>query len=94
MACQKCGCEDVVEKERGPHLGQYCAGCGAFDRWLPKPRSIEESLEAVMPFGKHKGTKLSELPPDYIRWCIENLENRGIKDMLKLVLVAKDIASP
>lgn len=27
-----------------------------------------------MPFGKHKGELLEDLPTDYIRWCLENLE--------------------
>jgi len=26
-----------------------------------------------MPFGKHKGTPLRDLPPSYVNWCIENL---------------------
>jgi exodeoxyribonuclease X len=33
------------------------------------------SLESVMPFGKHKGTKLKDLPASYVTWCIENLDH-------------------
>ena len=28
----------------------------------------------VMPFGKHKGTPLSEVPTDYLWWVIEGSE--------------------
>ena len=31
--------------------------------------------QMVMPFGKHRGEKISDLPSDYIEWCLENLEN-------------------
>lgn len=30
--------------------------------------------EMIFPFGKHKGKKLSEVPPDYMKWCIENMQ--------------------
>jgi len=30
-------------------------------------------MDSVMPFGKHKGTPLRDLPPSYVNWCIENL---------------------
>jgi len=32
------------------------------------------SLDSPMPFGKHKGTKLKDLPADYVRWLTENLD--------------------
>jgi len=30
-----------------------------------------------MPFGAHKGSLITDLPSDYLLWCIENLENIG-----------------
>jgi exodeoxyribonuclease X len=30
-----------------------------------------------MPFGKHKGTKLRDLPADYVRWLTENIDPGG-----------------
>ena len=33
------------------------------------------SLDSVMPFGKHKGTRLRDLPESYVQWCIENLDH-------------------
>jgi exodeoxyribonuclease X len=35
------------------------------------------SLDSPMPFGKHKGTKLKDLPSDYVRWLTENLDPGG-----------------
>lgn len=26
-----------------------------------------------MPFGKHKGTEVEDVPPDYLRWCVDNV---------------------
>jgi hypothetical protein len=30
-----------------------------------------------MPFGKHKGQELSEIPPDYLQWITDNLTIAG-----------------
>jgi len=30
-----------------------------------------------MPFGKHKGEKLEDLPTDYIEWLLENADLRS-----------------
>ena len=37
--------------------------------------SEEYRIPETMPFGKHKGTLISELPPDYIQWAIANLKD-------------------
>lgn len=41
-----------------------------FMEWLSKPVG---SKSAVMPFGKHKGVKLCNLPKSYARWALENM---------------------
>lgn len=28
-----------------------------------------------MPFGKHKGQEIHTIPPDYLRWCRDNVAN-------------------
>jgi exodeoxyribonuclease X len=28
-----------------------------------------------MPFGKHKGELIEDLPEDYLYWCLENVED-------------------
>jgi exodeoxyribonuclease X len=37
--------------------------------------SNDFSLESVMPFGKHKGVKLCDLPSDYANWLTQNLDS-------------------
>lgn len=40
-----------------------------------------------MPFGKHKGALVVELPPDYLRWLRENTDIRGeLADAVELAL--------
>lgn len=34
-----------------------------------------------MPWGKYKGRFISELPDDYIKWCIVNWKDQGIAYM-------------
>jgi len=28
----------------------------------------------VMPFGKHEGEQISDLPISYVKWCLDNLD--------------------
>jgi uncharacterized protein (DUF3820 family) len=37
----------------------------------PKPKGLR------MPFGKHRGELLEDLPLTYINWCLENIDNLG-----------------
>jgi len=37
----------------------------------------DDSDEGVrMPFGKHKGELLEEIPSDYLRWVVDNVEGK------------------
>jgi hypothetical protein len=40
-----------------------------------------------MPFGKHRGQALSEIPGDYINWLLDNCGN--LRDPLKSALIAE-----
>ena len=44
-------------------------------------RSAAKTGDAVLPFGKHKGTKLSALPLGYLEWCAENFESGKWKEI-------------
>lgn len=47
--------------------------------FLSKPEKID-----VFPFGKHKGVKLKDVPKDYIKWALKNLEmESGLKAALE-----------
>jgi uncharacterized protein (DUF3820 family) len=53
------------------HIEQRCSA-GHFIKFLPQGRPIN-----VMPFGKHKGAPIGELPGDYLNWVLENLVLKG-----------------
>lgn len=38
------------------------------------------SKETVMPFGKHKGKKIIDVPSDYLLWMIEHLDAGWLVD--------------
>jgi uncharacterized protein (DUF3820 family) len=42
-------------------------------------RDMRTPAEVVIPFGKHKGQKLSEAPVDYVRWLAEETKNADLK---------------
>lgn len=41
-----------------------------------------------MPFGKHKGMDMGQLPTDYLRWLVENFEDGEIKEEAKRILAS------
>lgn len=43
-----------------------------------RPREISR-----MPFGKHKGSPLSELPLSYIRWAVENMDAKDVREAIR-----------
>lgn len=51
------------------HIRADCPICGGYLKYLPQYLTDEET---TIPFGKHKGTKLSELPKEYLKFLIEN----------------------
>ncbi len=72
LDCSHCGSFAIETRTCGPHLGVYCARCGRWITWAPSGRPIE-----VMPFGKHKGSPIADLPHAYLEWVLENLKLRG-----------------
>lgn len=34
-----------------------------------------------MPFGKHKGTELEDIPLDYLEWLVDNVDLHGELDI-------------
>lgn len=39
-----------------------------------------------MPFGKYKGRFLKDLPDDYLKWLIMNIEDRASAEMFSIEL--------
>lgn len=43
-----------------------CHAC--YDRLTMNPEDLHKLVTVVMPFGKHKGTLLADLPGPYLHW--------------------------
>jgi len=37
----------------------------------------------LMPIGKHKGTKMIDVPASYLLWCLENMSPGNVVDYAK-----------
>lgn len=72
MACSSCNGERTVKKPVGKHIGEYCASCNKWIRWVP-----QDWKNFIWPVGtKHKGhTLISILINDrkYLEWAAENM---------------------
>lgn len=40
--------------------------------------SIKENSGPRMPFGKHKGELIEEIPSGYLQWFVENVDEKSI----------------
>lgn len=47
---------------------------------------MDTAWSYVLDFGKHKGKKLSEVPPDYMQWLEENALRPSLKEALATIL--------
>jgi uncharacterized protein (DUF3820 family) len=36
-----------------------------------------------MPFGKHKGERIEDLPTDYLEWCVKNMDEKRNASLLE-----------
>jgi hypothetical protein len=75
--CPHCGAGELFIREQIAsngvmHLRQECRACRRYIRFLSQGRPIE-----VMPFGKHKGMAIMDLPHDYLNFLLENVELKG-----------------
>lgn len=41
-------------------------------QWIPRP---DPYASFVMPFGKHRGRKLKDIPVDYLFWLLDNYDD-------------------
>lgn len=46
--------------------------------------------ETVMPFGKHKGEKLSAIPEDYLHWVVDNAEQKWVKEAAQKEIISRN----
>lgn len=55
---------------------------------MPKREPIKldfrvEPEDEIMPFGKHEGEHLGDLPNTYIEWCLQNFDDEERADLLE-----------
>lgn len=43
-----------------------------------------------MPWGKHKGKFLRDIPNDYLKWAVMNWCDRGVAEMFKVELLRRE----
>lgn len=46
---------------------------------------LESAKSFTMPFGKHKGKKLTEIPESYVKWMLENISDGSVLKALKVL---------
>lgn len=76
ITCKNCGVVSVPEYkylESNRSVQMRCTECGAWNGNY----KYTTSEKYVMPFGKHKGKFVCELPFEYLSWLYENTELRG-----------------
>lgn len=45
-----------------------------------------EYMYTKMPFGKHKGVFIKDIPTDYIKWAVLNIQDRALAFMFSIEL--------
>ena len=80
-------------------------GCGAKPEWIKlkgsrmKPEDLMKLVNTPMPFGKHKGMLIADLPGNYLNWfaregfpkgeigqllqLMQEIDHNGLSDLLK-----------
>jgi hypothetical protein len=77
QSCHRCGSSShLVTHERefsnGTHHIELRCSNGHYIKFLPQNKPV-----LTMPFGKHRGTAIRELPNDYLNWILENVDLKG-----------------
>jgi hypothetical protein len=90
--CGRCGSSDLdVADGKGPHKASIvCRSCGRFVGWVGFPIVADEAATFVMPFGRHKGAPLGELPRDYLSWLATNIRGR-IAERARVLLGDREV---
>ena len=76
IVCKRCGVVDIPDYKllaSNKAMQIICKECGA---WNGNYR-YRTNGDYIMPFGKHKGEPVCELPVDYLSWLYENADLRG-----------------
>jgi len=77
--------QEKIFKNGMKHIQANCMVCGRFLKYIKQEKPIEEM---VMFYGKYKGTKLIDIPIEYLSWlkdnCKPNLEEK-VGEVLNII---------
>ena len=73
----RCGCDEYIRQQKGPHLGLYCYACGKWRGWVATPLTKDEAESYYMPFGRYRGKRLGDCPDDYLTWIVSESTIKG-----------------
>ena len=45
--CKHCGHTTAIYEQVGPHVGERCASCGKWIRWVPKKECVKTNISPV-----------------------------------------------
>ncbi len=91
LKCAHCGnnhffLTETVFNNGTKHVKSSCTVCDKFFRFVPQQteemvikqqeQKITSPEDVVLPFGKHKNKKLSEVPVDYLQWAAKNFDSK------------------
>lgn len=51
---------------------------------------VDNPADVVLPFGKHKGKKLGDIPTDYVEWLAEKAKDQWLRDAAKKMLESEN----
>lgn len=68
--CKKCSHTIFVYSIVNKHLGQYCAKCGAWQKWMPQNNPID-----IMYIGKYRGQKIADIVERDREYAVNLLHN-------------------
>ncbi|MFH2018624.1 MAG: hypothetical protein ABII98_01390 [bacterium] len=72
--------EELVFKNGTKHIRGTCPLCG-YIKYLPQEKSFDKH---IFYFGKHKGKNITEVPKDYLEWCLkEDIVGGGLRLAIK-----------
>ena len=75
VVCVRCGTVNEYDVHRsGDHVKATCQNCGKYIKFVRQAKTEGDALkdDSVMPYGKHKGEKLIDIPDEYFLWMYDN----------------------
>ncbi len=79
--------QDMEDYPRGGN------GSGSASKPAPAGQTApqqQQSTGGVWPVGKHKGTPIADLDPDYLQWVLKNMDKQDLRDIASAELARRN----